>query len=346
MKRRRLHKALIITGVVLAALLVVTAALFFNELKTLSTLKQVDEHPLYTMTYAGDYGFDDFLKTGAHSDADIERFVVKRLLKGVDIDLHITAGGCTAFTAATPERSRFFARNFDFDFAPGMLLKTQPKNGYASLSMVNLAFAGYDKDNLPRGFSSFLTLAAPYLPFDGINEKGVSICLLAVPYATPPDQAGKITLNTTTAIRLVLDKAANVDEAVALLKQYDYYFSGGVECHYLIADRTGKSALVEFLDHDVKVTQPAEHYQAASNFIAYNGMNVGEGGSEFTRYDTVVDTLKDKAGTLGEKDAMSLLAKVAIPDRCQWSVVYNLNDLSATVCMGENYQNIYHYTLK
>ena len=66
-------------------------------------------------------------------------------------------------------------------------------------------------------FDCFLTLAAPFLPFDGMNEKGLAIALLAVPEAEAPYNPDKIMLNTTTAIRLVLDKAANVEEAIELL---------------------------------------------------------------------------------------------------------------------------------
>ncbi len=35
---------------------------------------------------------------------------------------------------------------------------------------------------------------------------------------------------------LVLDKAATVEEAIELLKQYNIYFSGDTGCYYLIAD--------------------------------------------------------------------------------------------------------------
>lgn len=71
--------------------------LFFNEIRTLVSLKKVDDHPMYTMTYYGDYGFDEFLKTGAKDDSDIEKYVTKRLLKGLEIDLGVVGDGCTAF---------------------------------------------------------------------------------------------------------------------------------------------------------------------------------------------------------------------------------------------------------
>ena len=66
-----------------------------------------------------------------------------------------------------------YGRNFDFLYAPSLQLYTEPKNGYKSVSTVNLSFAGYSENFLPDGslFDKFLTLAAPFLPFDGMNEK-------------------------------------------------------------------------------------------------------------------------------------------------------------------------------
>lgn len=63
--------------ILLAFVLVVFGIILFcfrSEISTLSTLKQINSYPFYTMTYDGDYGFDDFLKQGAHSDRDIEKF--------------------------------------------------------------------------------------------------------------------------------------------------------------------------------------------------------------------------------------------------------------------------------
>ena len=216
------------------------------------------------------------------------------------------------------------------------------------MSIVNLAFAGYGEDYLPDSglFDRFLTLAAPYLPFDGMNEKGLTIALLAVPHAEPPAQEGRVTLNTTTAIRLILDHAASVDEAVSLLQGYNLYFSGGVECHYLISDAQGNSAVIEFLDGDIKVTKSEENYQLVTNFIMYQGLNEGEGGSEFERYATIEDSLGASEGVISEEDAMGLLSDVRIPGRTQWSVVYNQTTGELWVCAGEQYDRVYSFSLE
>lgn len=334
-------------------ILVIVPMLFFNEIRSLATLKVVDDYPMYQMTYHGDYGFDEFLQVGANSDRDIEKFVIKRLLKGVPIDINVTGAGCTAFVIKNDEGDTIFARNFDFTYSPSLQVWTTPKNGYASISTVNLTFAGYSKDNLPtpRGINSFLTLAAPFLPFDGMNEKGVSIALLAVPEAHMSIDENKITLNTTTAIRLVLDKAATVDEAVEILRGYNIYFSGDIKCHYLIADAEGKSVIVEYWDGGLQVVNPEETYQIASNFIAYNGLNIGEGYDEFNRYNTVKASIEENQGKLTREQTIDLLTQIGIygsdgEDRLQWSVVYNLTDLKGYGFAHRNKENVKDFILK
>ena len=54
-------------------LFILILVIFRNEFRSLSTLEKVDDYGMFTMTYYGDYGFDDFLKTGASSDQDIDK---------------------------------------------------------------------------------------------------------------------------------------------------------------------------------------------------------------------------------------------------------------------------------
>ena len=338
--KKTVLRVIIGIGIALLTILIVALAVFRNELRSLMSLQKIDDYGMYQMTYYGDYGFDEFLEIGANSDADIEAFVTKRLLKGLPINLGVTGDGCTAFVVKNEDGDILFGRNFDFLYAPSLQLYTAPNNGYASVSTVNLAFAGYSEDNLPDGsfFDCFLTLAAPFLPFDGMNEKGLAIALLAVPEAEAPYNPDKIMLNTTTAIRLVLDKAANVEEAIELLKQYNIYFSAGVECHYLIADASGHSVIVEYVNQEFCVVETEAEYQIASNFIAYDGLNIGEGFTEFERYDRVLNAIEANNGMLETSQSIQLLADVGVfngaIDKLQWSVLYNL-----TTGYGEIFAN-------
>lgn len=348
-----MKKILIKVILILACFFIVgvftAGALFFNELRSLTSLKKVDDYPMYTMTYYGDYGFDEFLEIGAEKDSDIEEFVTARLLKGLPIDLGVTGDGCTAFVTHNDADEIIFGRNFDFDYAPSLQVLTTPDDGYASISTVNLTFAGYSKDNLPEGFNSFLALAAPYLPFDGVNEKGVAMALLAVPEVQIDNDENKVTLNTTTAIRLVLDKAATVNEAVELLRNYNIYFSADVNCHYLIADAAGRSVIVEYWDGKLQTVEPEDDYQVASNFVAYNSLNIGKGFTEFDRYDKVVQCIEANDGKLNEQQAIDLLQEIGIydgdTDKLQWSVVYNLTTLEGKVFAHRHTENIQSFML-
>ena len=193
-------------------------------------------------------------------------------------------------------------------------------------------------------------MAAPFLPFDGMNEKGVAIALLAVPEVQLDFEKQKITLNTTTAIRLVLDKAATVAEAVDLLRQYNIYFSDDTSCHYLIADASGKSVLVEFYAGKLQIVTAAEKYQVASNFIAYNNLNIGEGYDEFDRYNAVKAAIEENGGTLTKDQAVTMLAQVGVydegVDKLQWTVVYDLTDLNGLLFAHRNTQNQIAFALQ
>lgn len=106
-----------------------------------------------------------------------------------------------------------------------------------------------------------------------MKGKGVAIALLAASEAEPPYDSNKITLNMTTAIRPALDNAVTVEEAVELFRNYNIYFSGDIECHYLIADASGDSIIVEFYDGELQKVEAETHYQITTNFIAYNRLN-------------------------------------------------------------------------
>ena len=336
---------------VAVCVIIAVTALFRNELRSLASIRQIDNHGMFQMTYFGDYGFDGFLLLGAESDADIEAFVMERLLRGIPFSFNVTGGGCTVFVVRNQAGEVIFGRNFDFEYSPSMQLTTRPSNGYASVSMVNLLFAGYDAGNLPSrlNFNSIPALGAPFLPFDGMNEKGVAMALLAVPEANPPSYEDRIMLNTTTTIRLVLDHAANVEEAIALLRQYNIYFSGGIYCQFLIADASGRSVIVNYWDGELKVTETDDDFQIASNFIPYNNLNIGEGFTEFERYDKVRAAIERNNGALSEMQIAHLLAEVGIiyedENRLQWTVIYNLSTLDGMVFANRNTDNIISFQL-
>ncbi|HUV35277.1 MAG TPA: carcinine hydrolase/isopenicillin-N N-acyltransferase family protein, partial [Candidatus Desulfaltia sp.] len=69
------------------------------------------------------------------------------------------------------------------------------------------------------GLESLTT--APYMPFDGMNEAGLVVAMAAISHAEPPRDSGKVTLDEIGVIRLLLDRAATVEEALGLLGEYN-----------------------------------------------------------------------------------------------------------------------------
>ena len=66
-------------------------------------------------------------------------------------------------------------------------------------------------------------------------------------------QTDKPDLTTTTAIRLLLDRAATVDEAISLLRQYDMNSSIGLAHPLSLSDASGKRVVVEYVDDEMLV---------------------------------------------------------------------------------------------
>ena len=74
---------------------------------------------------------------------------------------------------------------------------------------------------MPEGITnSFLAIAAYWVPMDGINEKGLCVANLEVNEGGQKlIDTSKNNITVTMATRLLLDQAANIDEAVQLLEQ-------------------------------------------------------------------------------------------------------------------------------
>lgn len=381
-----------ILKIVLAALLalilvcvIVIFAVWHNELLTLMSIKQLntpdDAHQdgaVYEMKVFGDYYFDEFLEQGGASrDSDLIAYITQHITKGI-IPMNIGESdiGCSSFTAATPEGDRLFARNYDFARTNTCIVYTGPGNGrHASVSTIDLQFIGIDKNSVPQGLlDKVLMLAAPYVPLDGINDAGVA-CGIYMSFqgddtSVPTNQqTDKPDLTSTTMLRMVLDYADTVDEAVELISQYDLHDSANSSFHYMIADATGRSAVLEWVaatdstdDDGTKrelsvLWSDGAPWQAVTNYILTPGYYDGEPEKSMKgldRYEHITTVLTKSGGVLADEEvAMELLSQVG---RRNWkpegdtvtvhSVIYNLTDRTAVWVGNEHYgEQSYTYQL-
>jgi len=214
--------------------------------------------------------------------------------------------------------------------------------------MVALSFLGIDSDtastlaDLPLSERTAL-LAAPSMPFDGMNEYGLTIGMAAVPDEFMDDAsyvASMPSIGSIGIIRQVLDHARNVDEALDIFAQYNIDFGGGPPIHYLVADRSGKAVLIEFYRSEMVLLPNEGPWHLATNHL--RGIAEGDGGCP--RYRTISARLSAVNGQLDSQSTMQLLSDVR-QSMTQWSAVYNMTTGDVDVVIAQLYDQVYSFHL-
>lgn len=309
-----------------------------DQFDTLSSLKKVDDYPLYTMTYYGEYN-------RPVSSSNGESPVTSTYSEAARLPF-ARPWGCSLFTTLNSSEDMLFGRNFDYYYSPALLLFTRPPAGYASVSMVDLAVVGFGWSFTERSIINRpvierkLLLKTPLFPFDGMNEKGSIIGMAAVPPRHVKPDPGKTTIGQLMVIRKILDTCSSVNEALNVFRAHNIDMQHGLPLHYLIADLLGGSALVEFYDGKMVIIRNDKPWHSATNFLI---ASVGQSAvGKCKRYDKINQGLNEVKGDLTMQHAMDLLADVSAR-HTQWSIVYGMNTGDIKVSMGRNYKNLYRF---
>ena len=393
-KMKRWKKVTIITVSSILGLIIILGLVIFgvwnNEIRSVMSINLLVEAkddnnsgPIYEMDMKGDYYFNDFLaQGGASSDQELIDFIVDNLTKGIiPLSLEAPEIGCSSFTAVTPDNKRLFGRNYDFSKTTGMLVYTTGSDEvfggfgprHATMSSVDLQFLGItDGVYLNSLMNKLLCLAAPYAPLDGINDAGVS-CGIYMSYqgnslteevVSTNQQTDKEDLTSTTMLRAILDYADSVDEAVEIASSYDLHDSANTSFHYMVADRFGKSAILEWVPVDgnefndldgskreLKVyynntddvinesNETANDFQYITNFIitpAYYESDDNKGGLD--RYLQIEKMINpdgnNTKGVLTEEEALNVLETVG---RRKWDKEQGESDSNGITCWSALY---------
>lgn len=390
-----------ITGITLASIIVllviIIAAVWHNEISAVSSMKMLrdrnDAHKdgaVYTMHVKGNYYFDKFIEQGGVSnDKELLSFITANITKGlIKMQMKESNIGCSSFTAQTKDGKKLFGRNYDFAKTNTCIVFTdKTKKKHATISTVDLQFLGMDTNKNVEGLVNKITcLAAPYAPLDGINDAGVS-CGIYMTYqgektVATNQNTSKPDFTSTTMLRMILDYADNVEEAVEIAQSYDLHDSANTSYHYMVADASGKSAILEWVgatdetdndgsarklvvtyndkDSHIGEREGASNFQWVTNFIIQPGYYDNVDPSEkkgADRYDNLYNDLSPiNAVVKDDAEAMEILSLVG---RRNWgkqgdsnsitvhSVVYNLTDKTAMWVPNELYgEAVYTYKLK
>ena len=299
----------------------------------MQSVEQVGEK-MYTMTYEGDYGLDEFIEQGgASSPRDIAAFVCNHLFYGlVSADATSEKFGCSFITAKNKDGNVLTGRNFDWPNcqSPIVVVHTHPDKGYASVATSCITFLGFSNDWQPKEVSDKMALiAAIYAPLDGMNEKGLVVAdLVAGDHTKTAQHTGRPNITTTSAIRVLLDKAANVKEALALLESFDMHSDIDYSHHLAISDATGGSVVVEWVDNKMLVAETplcTNHYLAESRLKDYSIYSE----DSHRRYDCMKQ-MRDSLTTMTSNDVTESIRRVASKEMTRWSVVFDSKTLTAT----------------
>ena len=351
-----------------------------GKLEMIHSMKDLDGNGrLYEIDYNQDYMLDSVMQPGITEQSGLFRHIASLLFDNLPAEKpEVKYGaGWSAFAAQEAEGKGFLmGRNYDFrHFTPdnksylptsAILVRTAPEGGKKSISMVDGLNLGFGQGFYNDGKTDLsMLMALPYAALDGINEDGFAIGVLALNEKQTNQQTGKQRIGTTVAIRMMLDKASTVREAIEMLKNYDMDMRGNGHSnyHFFMADATGDYAIVEYtFDKDrtepkvMEVFTADDSLRCVTNFYvapSMTGTTDGWGSSHGKdRYENLRKTLDEKKHVMKEDEAMQLLEKVSQPpteeltSQTQWSALYNLTEKTLRLTILREYAKEYNFRIE
>lgn len=337
---------------------------------------------IYEMDYTVDYLLDEALKFNIDGQDKLTQFVALYLMDTLPPSQKVRLSydaGCSAFAAPNKSTGEYLmGRNFDFNHwgpnatridIPVIAVHTAPKGGKKSVSFVDGLFVKYRRGFYTDSTSDLsMLMALPYLLLDGVNEDGFAVSVLKLDgLPTKQQEAGKPTIFTTVAMRMLLDRVSTVKEATEMLKQYNMCMDkDSASYHFFMADATGDYAIVEYTHKDPTHVNPCnmevltghDTLRCVTNFyVSPTMLNTEVGGHSQhgrTRYNDLRADLLKYNYQVTPKEGWSMLQKVAQgPDSetgstgfTQWSELYNLSKKTLTIHILREWDKTFEFKVK
>ncbi|MDY2942674.1 MAG: linear amide C-N hydrolase [Paludibacteraceae bacterium] len=372
------QKVLVSVATVILCLLLIVGGiavyvgrLFMPQVQAAQSITTLSDR-VYTMTYRGDYGFDAFLEAGgASSDEEMATFILQFLSHGFAAgatgDVTGDAGvspavmevrspcctnkeeeefphGCSTLVRQTAD-GVMMGRNYDFDHSGAtMITLTYPDNGYASIATNSMEFLGLPANWKPSEnvMENMAAIAAIYVPMDGMNEKGLCVAdLIDLDGEQVSQDTGKPDLTTVSGIRLLLDKAATVEEAINLLEQYDMHSSIGFAHHYAVSDTTGRAVVIEYVDGQMVVNESP----LCTNFNLCHARAGREFDMQVPGIPSAVERMEKLQATDEATSIVEALKEVSFSDWTQWSILFDTRAKVANYYFHADFDTVFPISL-
>jgi hypothetical protein len=304
-----------------------------DTLKTINSLRKLSEN-FYEITYYGDY-----------------TNVLEQNNKSCLEESINTGHFCSLFTSFADSSNYLFARNFDNPEGwkcKTLLCRTNPKNGYSSLSLTRMADFGFDVSDdievLSHAKKTSLVNAV-FWPPDGINEKGLVVALAAVDEQLLKGDIKKPFINCTYLVREILDHAKSIEEAVTIIKKYNIMndmWKGSFDNHLLIADSSGRSIIAEINKGEFTFAQNTKPWQTVTNSPTYN-IALAQQKKTCFRFEAIESKMESMKGEININETLDLLNKIG-HQYTEWSTVYDISKKQMTVAIDHDYAKTYKFS--
>jgi choloylglycine hydrolase len=246
---------------------------------------------------------------------------------------------CTAFCIVNNGKC-ISARNYDWSICSGYLLtnsKGITKESY----------------NIDSGDKNILKWKSLYnsvtfnqygkeFPTSGINEAGLIIDVLYLTESVYPTNENLPSVNEMQWVQYMLDNASSVNEVITLAPKVNIK-SLAAKIHYFIADISGKSATVEFVEGKMLISNNSlsgicaitnDTYQNSVKYAIEKNKIIHDPTHSLNRFNNAFQLSKNldqHLPNLSNSDlidsAFYILEKVKDPSSTQWSIVYDINNL-------------------
>jgi len=174
----------------------------------------------------------------------------------------------------------------------------------------------------------------------GMNDQGLFFDWALCPKSDPPPFSFKKKLASFSLPDNLLAECATVDEAIAWLKQYNILF---IRSHIMLADKKGNTAVVEWVDGEIRILRGKNYCQVITNFwLSHPEL----GNYPCPRYNKVMEMSENKK-EISVEYIQSILKLVSEYERTKdgnesgtiYSNVYDLSSGDVYVYYKRDFEN-------
>lgn len=236
------------------------------------------------------------------------------------------AAACTTF-CMKDAKGLVFGRGYDFDIGEAMIL-VNPR-GVAKVSTIEPNPARWNAEFGSVTFNQF----GKDSPAGGVNERGLIMEVMDLEATKLPPPDNRPNIGTLEFIQYLLDTSKNVEDAIS--KAYKVRIATQMPVHFLLADREGNAAAIEFLRGRMVVHHgdglpdcalANSTYARSRDYESQSKANLpalprGDAGS-LERYARAARAVRAPAA-IDVATSFAILDTV-VQDNTRWQIVYDL----------------------